>query len=49
MEMTDKHDNSLLAHITKLNGKEEHLYGKEKLTDAEVYELHHIKSEVDQY
>ena len=42
-------DNSVLLHITKLTEKEEHLYGKENLTDEDVKELHHIKLELDQY
>jgi uncharacterized protein YjaG (DUF416 family) len=42
-------DNSVLSHITKLTEKEEHLYGKENLTDEDVKELHKIKSELDQY
>jgi hypothetical protein len=42
-------DNSVLAHITKLTEKEQHLYGKENLTDEDVKELHHIKAELDQY
>jgi hypothetical protein len=42
-------DNSVLSHITKLTEREEHLYGKENLTDEDVKELHKIKSELDQY
>jgi len=42
-------DNSVLAHITKLTEKEEHLYGKENLTNEDVKELHKVKSELDQY
>lgn len=42
-------DNTVLSHITKLTEKEEHLYGKTDLTDADVKELHQIKSELDQY
>ena len=42
-------DNSVLAHITKLTEKEEHLYGKADLTDEDIKELHHVKSELDQY
>jgi hypothetical protein len=42
-------DNSVLLHITKLTEKEEHLYGKENLTDEDVKELHKVKLELDQY
>jgi uncharacterized protein YjaG (DUF416 family) len=42
-------DNSVLSHITKLTEKEEHLYGKENLTDEDVKELHKVKVELDQY
>ena len=42
-------DGSVLSHITKLTEREEHLYGKENLTDADVQELHKIKLELDQY
>ncbi len=47
--MENQKDNPVLAHITKLTEKEEHLYGKENLTDADVKELHQIKVELDQY
>ena len=42
-------DNSVLSHITKLTEKEEHLYGKENMTDDDIKELHKIKTELDQY
>jgi Protein of unknown function (DUF2630) len=42
-------DNSVMSHIKKLTEKEEHLYGKENLTDEDVKELHKVKSELDQY
>ena len=42
-------DNVVLSHITKLNEREEHLYGKENLTDDDVKELQKVKSELDQY
>jgi hypothetical protein len=42
-------DNSVLAHITKLTEREEHLYGKENLTDEDIKELHKVKLELDQY
>jgi hypothetical protein len=42
-------DNSVLSHITKLTEREEHLYGKENLTDDDIKELHRVKSELDQY
>jgi hypothetical protein len=45
----NKPDNSVLSHITKLTEREEHFYGKENLTDADVKELHKIKLELDQY
>ena len=44
-----KEDGSVLAHITKLTEREEHLYGKENLTDEDVKELHKTKLELDQY
>ncbi len=47
--MENQKDNSVLSHITKLTEKEEHLYGKENLTDEDVKELHQIKLELDQY
>ncbi len=47
--MENQKDNPVLAHITKLTEKEEHLYGKENLTDDDVKELHQIKVELDQY
>ena len=42
-------DNAVLKHITRLTEREEHLYGKEAITDADVSELHRIKQELDQY
>ncbi|WP_183575767.1 DUF2630 family protein [Mucilaginibacter sp. X5P1] len=42
-------DNSVMSHIKKLTEKEEHLYGKENLTDEDIKELHKVKSELDQY
>ncbi len=42
-------DNSVMSHIKKLTEKEEHLYGKENLTDEDIKELHRVKSELDQY
>jgi hypothetical protein len=42
-------DNSVLSHITKLTEREEHFYGQENLTVADVKELHKIKLELDQY
>ena len=35
--------------LQNLPKREEHLYGKENLTDEDVKELHKIKSELDQY
>jgi len=45
----NKPDNSVLSHITKLTEREQHLYGKENLTDEDVKELHKVKLELDQY
>ena len=42
-------DNSVISHITKLTEREEHLYGKENLTDEDIKELHRVKAELDQY
>ena len=42
-------DNSVLSHIEKLTEKEERLYLRDDLTDEDVKELHHIKTELDQY
>ena len=42
-------DNSVLSHITKLTEREEHLYGKDLLSDDEIKELHKVKIELDQY
>jgi hypothetical protein len=42
-------DKSVMAHIKELTEKEEHLYGKEDLTDQDVKDLHTVKSELDQY
>lgn len=42
-------DKSVMAHIKDLTEKEEHLYGKEDLTDQDVKDLHTVKSELDQY
>jgi hypothetical protein len=47
--MANTPDNSVLSHITKLTEKEEHLYGKESMTDDDIKELHKIKLELDQY
>jgi uncharacterized protein YjaG (DUF416 family) len=48
MEQNTK-DFSVVAHIKQLTEKEEHLYGKQDLTDDDVKDLHMIKSELDQY
>jgi hypothetical protein len=42
-------DSSVMAHIKKLTEKEQELYGKEDLSDADVKELHKVKAELDQY
>jgi hypothetical protein len=47
--MENKEDKNVLAHIKDLTEKEEHLYGKEDLTDEDVQNLHSVKSELDQY
>jgi len=38
-----------MAHIKSLTEKEELLYTKEDLTDDDVKDFHHVKSELDQY
>lgn len=45
----DSESDSVLAHIKKLTTKEDELYGRENLTDADVKELHRVKLELDQY
>jgi len=47
--MANTQDNSVLAHITKPTEREEHLYGKESMTDDDIKELHKVKLELDQY
>jgi hypothetical protein len=42
-------DSSVMSHIKKLTEKEQELYGKEDLSDADVKELHKVKAELDQY
>jgi hypothetical protein len=42
-------DQSVLIHIKQLTEKEEHLYGKADLNDADVKDLHAVQSELDQY
>jgi hypothetical protein len=42
-------DSSVMAHIKKLTEKEQELYGKEDLSDADVKELRKVKAELDQY
>ncbi|MGZ3872082.1 MAG: DUF2630 family protein [Mucilaginibacter sp.] len=42
-------DNSVMEHIKELTEREEHLYGKENLTDEDVKEMHKVKSQLDQY
>lgn len=42
-------DNPVMSHIKKLTEKEQELYGKSDLTDADVKELHKVKAELDQY
>jgi hypothetical protein len=42
-------DSNVMAHIKSLTEKEEELYGRENLSDADVKRLHEIKVELDQY
>jgi hypothetical protein len=42
-------DNAVKSHIRKLTDREEHLFGKENITDDDIKELHLIQSELDQY
>jgi hypothetical protein len=44
--MEDKH---IIRHIEDLVHEEEHLYGKDLLTNEEISRLHLIKTELDQY
>ncbi|MGI4021845.1 MAG: DUF2630 family protein [Janthinobacterium lividum] len=47
--MENSNDKSVMDHIKELTVREEHLHGKENLSDDDVNELHKIKSELDQY
>lgn len=47
--MENKQDKSVTEHIKELTEREEHLYGKENLSDEEVKEMHKVKAELDQY
>lgn len=47
--MENSSNKSVMDHIKELTEREEHLYGKENLSDDAVKELHKIKSELDQY
>jgi Protein of unknown function (DUF2630) len=42
-------DSPVMSHIKKLTEKEQELYGKADLTEADVKELHKVKAELDQY
>ncbi|RWY47368.1 DUF2630 family protein [Mucilaginibacter gilvus] len=42
-------DEGVMAHIKKLNDRVSDLYRKEDLTDADIAEIHKVKSELDQY
>ena len=42
-------DEQVFNHIKKLTEREEHLYGKENLSDEDVAELHRTKSQLDQW
>lgn len=47
--MKNMDDDAVMAHIKMLTEKEEHLYGKENLSDEEVKELPKVKAELEQY
>ncbi len=47
--MKNMDDDAVMAHIKTLTEKEEHLYGKENLSDEEVKELPKVKAELEQY
>jgi len=47
--MENNKNNNVMTHIKSLTEKEELLYTKEDLTDDDVKDLHHVKSELDQY
>lgn len=42
-------NNQILNHIKSLTEKEEELWARRNITDAEVQQLHKIKLELDQY
>jgi hypothetical protein len=42
-------ERAVLSHIKRLTLKENELYAKENLTDADIKELHQVKLELDQY
>jgi hypothetical protein len=44
----DNKDQSVLNHIDELVKEEEHLYGKEKLTDGDEQRLAEVKVQLDQ-
>jgi hypothetical protein len=45
----ETNDSPVMAHIKKLNEREQELYGKADLNDEDVKELHKVKAELDQY
>ena len=47
--MPNENDKSVMDHIKELTAREEELYGKDLLTDAEVQEVKNVKAELDQY
>lgn len=47
--MENMDDNAVMEHIKMLTEKEEHLYGKENLSDEEAQELPKLKAELEQY
>lgn len=47
--MEKSSNKSVMDHIKELTEREEHLHGKENISDDDVKELHKIKSELDQY
>ena len=42
-------DKSVLARIKELTEREESLYGNPDLGEADIQEMHRVKSELDQY
>jgi len=42
-------DQGVMAHIENLNNREQELYHKADLSEADIEELHKVKSQLDQY